>query len=208
MRILIAEDDRETSRLLKALLVKWGYEVTISRDGLEALAAIESESAPPQLAILDVMMPHLSGVEVCRKVRQIPARASLYIILLTARTDREDVLTGLRAGADDYITKPFDTRELRARIQVGMRVVSLQESLTARVRELEDALAQVKQLRGLLPICSYCKKIRDDQNYWQLVESYLGQHSEARISHSVCPQCYEDFVKPELEKLRGPKDTQ
>ena len=206
MKILLAEDDRETSRLIEALLVKWGYEVITSQDGLKAQAALESEAAP-QLAILDVMMPHLSGIEVCRKVRQMASRASLYIILLTARTNREDVLEGLRAGADDYITKPFDTQELRARIQVGRRVVSLQESLAGRVRELEDALAQVKQLRGLLPICSYCQKIRDDQNYWQRVESYLAQHSEARISHSVCPQCYEDFVKPELEKLRSTKDN-
>jgi DNA-binding response OmpR family regulator len=206
MKILIAEDDRETSRMIEALLVKWGYEVVTSRDGREAQAVIESERAPC-LAILDVMMPHLSGIEVCRKVRQMPSRASLYIILLTARTDREDVLEGLRAGADDYITKPFDTQELRARIQVGTRVVSLQESLAGRVRELEDALAQVKQLRGLLPICSYCQKIRDDQNYWQRVESYLSQHSQARVSHSVCPQCYDDFVKPELEKLRSMKDN-
>lgn len=206
MKILLAEDDRETSRLIEALLVKWGYEVITSHDGREAQAAIESEGAP-QLAILDVMMPHLSGIEVCRRVRQKPSLSSLYIILLTARTNREDVLEGLRAGADDYITKPFDTQELRARIQVGMRVVALQESLAGRVRELEAALAQVKQLRGLLPICSYCQKIRDDQNYWQRVESYLSQHSEARISHSVCPECYEDFVKPELEKLRSMKDN-
>jgi DNA-binding response OmpR family regulator len=121
---------------------------------------------------------------------------------------REDIVAGLAAGADDYITKPFDIQELRARVQVGLRIVELQESLSVRIKELEDALAQVKQLRGLLPICSYCKKIRDDQNYWQKVESYLSQHSEARVSHSVCPECYEQIVKPELEKLHRPSDPQ
>lgn len=205
MRILIAEDDRETARLLKARLVKWGYEVTTARNGAEAWESLQAEGAP-QIAILDVMMPSLSGIEVCRRVRQMPSSISLYIILLTARTSTDDIVKGLAAGADDYITKPFDTQELRARIQVGMRIVGLQQSLTGRVRELENALAQVKQLHGLLPICSYCKKIRDDHNYWQKVESYLSQHSDARISHSVCPECYEDHVKPELEKLRRQED--
>jgi len=206
MRILVAEDDRETARLLKALLDKWGYEVLMVRDGAEAWEELQAESSPG-LVILDVMMPSLSGIELCRKVRELPGRASLYIILLTARTGKEDVLAGLAAGADDYITKPFDIQELRARVQVGVRIVELQESLAGRVRELEDALAQVKQLRGLLPICSYCKKIRDDQNYWQRLESYLSQHSGARISHSVCPECYEHHVKPDLEQLRRRKDS-
>jgi DNA-binding response OmpR family regulator len=207
MRILIAEDDPETSRLLKALLVKWGYEVVATRDGAEALEALQAVDAP-SLAILDVMMPYVSGIEMCRRIRQTPERAALYIILLTARTSKEDVVAGLAAGADDYITKPFDIQELRARVQVGRRITELQESLAERVRQLEDALSQVKQLRGLLPICSYCKKIRDDQNYWQRVESYLSQHSAARISHSVCPDCYADFVKPELDKLQRRQEAE
>jgi phosphoserine phosphatase RsbU/P len=207
MRILIAEDDPETNRLLKALLVKWGYEVVVTRDGAEAWEALQDKDAP-SLVILDVMMPYLSGIEVCRRLRQIPERSTTYIILLTARTSKEDTVAGLAAGADDYITKPFDIQELRARVQVGLRIVELQASLAERVKELEDALSQVKQLRGLLPICSYCKKIRNDQNYWQKVESYLSQHYDARISHSVCPDCYADFVKPELEKLHRRKDPQ
>ena len=207
MKTLIAEDDPETARLLRALLVKWGYEVITTRDGAEVWEVLQSEEAP-RLAILDVMMPYLSGIEVCQKVRQMPGRASLYIILLTAMASREDIVAGLAAGADDYITKPFDIQELRARVQVGLRIVELQESLSTRIKELEEALAQVKQLRGLLPICSYCKKIRDDQNYWQKVESYLSQHSEARVSHSVCPECYEQIVKPELEKLHHPDEPQ
>ena len=106
---------------------------------------------------------------------------------------------GLDAGADDYLAKPFDRNELRARVQVGVRVVELQRHLAEHIKELETALSQVKQLQGILPICSYCKKIRDDQNYWQRVESYISDHSEAEFSHSICPSCYEDVVKPELE---------
>src|SRR4051794_33252145 len=107
MRILIAEDDRETARLLGALLDKWGYEVLTARDGAEAWKELQSAAAP-LLAILDVMMPYLSGIELCQKVREMPERASLYIILLTAKTGQEDVIAGLGAGADDYILKPFD----------------------------------------------------------------------------------------------------
>src|SRR4051812_15126566 len=104
MRILIAEDDRETARLLGALLDKWGYEVLTARDGVEAWEELQAEGSP-RLAILDVMMPYLSGIELCQKVREMPERASLYIILLTAKTGKEDVLAGLAAGADDYIIK-------------------------------------------------------------------------------------------------------
>jgi hypothetical protein len=105
------------------------------------------------------------------------------------------------------VTKPFNREELRARVQGGARVVELQRSLAERVEELEQALARVKQLQGLLPICSYCKKIRDDRNYWQQVEAYIGEHSEAVFSHGICPDCFDKFVKPELNKVNGSGGT-
>jgi sigma-B regulation protein RsbU (phosphoserine phosphatase) len=135
-------------------------------------------------------------------MRAEPHVRPAYIILLTARTGRENLIQGLDAGADDYVTKPFDFDELRARVQVGVRVVELQNALSERVRELEEALSRVKQLQGLLPICSYCKKIRDDRNYWQQVEGYISEHSEAQFSHGICPECFEKYVKPELESLQ------
>ena len=98
------------------------------------------------------------------------------------------------------MAKPFDHRELRARLQVGVRMLELQTSLAERVRQLEDALARVKRLQGLLPICSYCKRVRNDQNYWQQVEAYITERSEAAFSHGICPDCYENVVRPELEK--------
>ncbi len=159
------------------------------------------EDAPP-LAILDWMMPEIDGADVCRRVREIESDTPPYIILLTAKSGKEDIVNGLEAGANDYVTKPFDYSELRARVQVGEMVIGLQQKLAERVRELEDAVTQVKQLQGILPICSYCKMIRDDQNYWQKVESYISNHSEAQFSHSVCSDCYEGVVKPQLERLK------
>jgi len=201
MKVLIAEDDPVSRRVLEATLAKCGYHVVVTCDGVAAWQELKSEDAP-KLAILDWMMPGMDGLEVCRKVRESPDHRPTYIILLTARGRREDIVAGLQAGADDYVTKPFDSGELRARVQVGIRIIELQESLTRRVRELEDALSQIKQLQGLLPICSYCKRIRDDQNYWQQVEKYITEHSEAQFSHSICPDCYEKYVKPELMGLK------
>ena len=201
MRILIAEDDRISRRLLEATLKKWDYDVTVACDGLEALAAIQG-SDPPELAILDWMMPGMDGVEVTRAARQIVTTTPTYIILLTAKTEKADIVAALEAGADEYLTKPFDREELGARVWAGLRIVSLQKNLIDRVHELEDALANVKQLQGMLPICSYCKKIRDDQNYWQKVENYISHHSDARFSHSICPDCYETRVKPQMDNFR------
>jgi sigma-B regulation protein RsbU (phosphoserine phosphatase) len=98
------------------------------------------------------------------------------------------------------LTKPFDRSELRARIQVGTHVLELQKVLVERVQELEDALSQVKQLQGLLPICSYCNKIRSEQNYWQRVESYLSEHAAVVFSHGICPDCYRTVVQPQLDQ--------
>jgi DNA-binding response OmpR family regulator len=188
MRILIAEDDPVSRRLLQAALIKWGHEVIVTTNGKEAWEALQQPSAP-SLLVLDWLMPETDGVEVCRQIRETPALKSAYIILLTSRGSKEDIVQGLEAGADDYVTKPFDHGELRARVQVGSRVVQLQSALADRVKELEDAMASVKQLQGLLPICSYCKKIRDDGNYWHRVESYIAGHANVRFSHGICPDC-------------------
>jgi len=200
VKVLIADDEAVCRCILESTLAEDGYEVAIATDGLEAWRAFQNPN-PPALAILDWMMPGMDGVELCRKIRQNPQTLPPYLIVLTARSDKEDVVSGLTAGADDYITKPFSRAELRARVQVGVRIVGLQTSLAARVAELEEALVRVKQLQGLLPICSYCKKIRNDRNGWQQLENYIGERSEAQFSHTICPDCFEKVVRPELENF-------
>ncbi|MDD5558294.1 response regulator transcription factor [Candidatus Methylomirabilis sp.] len=206
MRILIAEDSLVSRRLLEATLKRWGHEVITTSDGSEAWQVLEASEAPP-LAILDWVMPKMDGPELCRRIRQTQEISSMYVILLTAKGIREDIVAGLDAGADDYLIKPFDPEELRARVDVGRRIVELQRSLADRVNELEEALSQVRSLRGLLPICAYCKKIRDDKSYWQEVEGYISRHSEAQFSHHICPSCYEKCVKPELERIESWQET-
>jgi phosphoserine phosphatase RsbU/P len=205
MRILIAEDETISRRVLESTLTKWGYEVVATCDGNEAWEELRRE-APPPIAILDLMMPGMDGLEVCRKTRQRPFGTPLYIILLTAKTSKEDIVSGLDAGADDFVAKPFDNDELRSRLRAGIRVIELHQKLAERLSELEQALAQVKQLQGLLPICSYCKSIRDDQNYWQRVENYISEHTDAQFSHGICPNCYETIVQPQIEEIKHRKE--
>ncbi len=159
MRILIAEDDITSRVLLKRMLAKWGYEVVVTKDGNEAWEALQAKDAP-RLAILDWIMPGLDGVEVCRKVRQLDVSNPTYIILLTIRTSKKDIIAGLEAGADDYISKPYNTDELRVRVKVGERITTLQSALAEQVHSLQEALAHVKTLQGILPICMPCTRSR------------------------------------------------
>lgn len=198
MKILIAEDDLVACRILQSMLVDEGLEVIAVSDGEEAWEQLKGPAAA-KLAILDWMMPGLDGPEVCRKVRAVETPVPPYLMLLTSREAQEDIVTGLRSGANDYLTKPFHREELQARLRVGRTVVELQSKLVERVRDLEAALAEVKRLRRLLPICCYCKKIRDDQNYWQQVDHYLAQHSNLQFTHGICPACWQKEVEPELK---------
>jgi phosphoserine phosphatase RsbU/P len=200
--ILIAEDEPVSRLRLETTLQRSGFECISVENGAEAWRVLQTES-PPNLMILDWMMPELDGVEVIRRLRNSPTCFGAYVILLTGRSSRSDVVSGLEAGADDYITKPFDPAELLARVQVGVRGVNLREALASRVRELEQALSRVRRLQGLLPICSYCKKIRDDRNYWRQVESYISEHSEAAFSHGICPDCYQRVVAAQLQGVKA-----
>ena len=198
MRALVADDDRATVALLRHTLERWDLEVVLAHDGAEAWAAIERDPGIG-LAILDWNMPGLDGPEVCRRIRGDAARAHMFVLLLTARESRADVVIGLDAGADDYVSKPFDPEVFRARVAVGLRVLKLKERLAERVTELEAALSKVKQLRGLLPICSYCKHVRSDGNYWEQVEQYISAHSDMQFSHGICPACY-DKVAADMDR--------
>jgi len=190
MKILIAEDDFFSRNVLKRVLINWGHEVVEAADGQEAWDALQAEDGP-RLSVLDWIMPRMAGIDVVRNVRACLSSEEryVYIILLTQKGSKDDMVEGLAAGADDYIVKPFDHSELQVRIRNGQRIVELQSALTEANLELRNALAQVKKLSGFLPICAACKKIRDDKGYWQQIEAYIRDHSEAEFSHSICPDC-------------------
>ncbi len=205
MRILIAEDDLTSRNILAAVLKKKGHDVVETTDGMEAWDALQKPDTP-KLAILDWMMPKMDGLEVVRRVRAIQSSRPPYIIMLTSMDKKPDVVVGLDAGADDYLTKPFDLGELTARVGVGHRIVKMQERLTIQIQELRQAMEHIKTLQDILPICSFCKKIRDDQGYWERVDMYISKHSDTQFSHSVCPECkkkhYPELCQESSDEIR------
>lgn len=204
-KVLIAEDNYISRTILEKKLAKWGYDIISVENGEEALSALQNHE-DARIALLDWMMPEMDGVEVCKRIRQQTDSPYIYIILLTAKGSQEDISTGLNAGADDYIIKPFDQNELYSRLLSAKRVVELELQLAEKIRDLQDALAQVKILKGFLPICSHCKNIRNDGGYWQKVEEYVHEHTDTVFSHSICPDCLEkhypefDDEEDEVEK--------
>jgi phosphoserine phosphatase RsbU/P len=198
MRALVADDEPVTRTIVANALTKIGFTVAIETTGDAALRWLLAAEGPT-LAVLDWMMPVQFGPDICRQVRAARPMANIYLMLLTALESRAHVVEGLDAGADDYLVKPCHPDELQARVQVGRRVLTLQERLADRLIELEAALDSVKQLSGLLPICSYCKRIRGDDQYWQQVETYIAARSNAQFSHGICPACFEKVTK-ELQR--------
>lgn len=160
MRALVADDDRVAATLISEALIAWGYDVIVAHDGHAAWEAIAAEPAP-SIAVLDWEMPGLDGPAICRRLRSEPSRAHLYVLLITVRGDRQDIVTGLGAGADDYVVKPVDLNELRARIQVGERVVTLQNRLADKVSQLELSLARARHVKG--PVAVYPTRLQDVQ---------------------------------------------
>jgi DNA-binding response OmpR family regulator len=187
MRILVAEDDPLARRLIENTLAAVGHEVLSAEDGEQAWTMLQRFDAP-ELAVLDWVMPRLSGLEICRRARLEQPDRPLYLIILTANKDKQDVVQGLEAGADDYVTKPFDVAELQARVNVGVRLLDLQKDLRRRVQELEQTLSRVDLLHTLLPICSGCGQPRTDAEYQRQLGVYLAALS--RRKHRIaCPRC-------------------
>jgi DNA-binding response OmpR family regulator len=147
--IIIADDDSVSREVICTAVSKWGFRTILTRDGHEAMAAIRSEQGPV-LAILDWMMPGMDGLEVCRRIRE--AGRPVHIVLLTARGGKDNIIEGFRAGADDYLVKPFHADELHARILVGLRVMTLQETLVDRVKALEAAASEIASLKLHIPV--------------------------------------------------------
>lgn len=191
-KILIAEDDAGARRLLITALMDFGYDVIATTNGEEALQELIQPDAP-RIALLDWGMPKVTGIEVSEQIRARTDLPYIYILLLTGNASSDYAATGLAAGADDFVSKPYDLQELQARIKVGERIIALQQDLATKVTELELALVQVKQLKELLPICMFCKKIRDDNDYWHQIEVYIHERTGTDFSHGICPDCVKDW---------------
>ncbi len=189
--IMVVDDTSANLHLLSGMLQKRGYLVRPLTDGERAIAAAEAEA--PDLILLDIMMPGVSGYEVCerlktargeqRHLREIP------IIFISALNEVWDKVKAFNLGGVDYITKPFQEDEVFARLETHLALRNLQKQLEKRNQELQEALDNVKTLKGLLPICGNCKKVRDDEGYWNQIDGYLQAHTEALLSHGICPQC-------------------
>jgi phosphoserine phosphatase RsbU/P len=190
--IVVADDDAVGRELVSRVLEKAGHPTVTAADGERAWAIIQE--VKPALAVLDWDMPHLTGLDVLRRVKLTIDRTPPYVLLLTSRTEVRDRVRGLSVGADDYLTKPFEPAELVARVEVGLRVVQLQRSLAARVTELEDALAHVNRLERLLPICGRCKRIQSGEG-WHDLENFLTSNAGVRFSHGACPVCAEQWLE-------------
>jgi DNA-binding response OmpR family regulator len=188
LNILAVEDDILARKIICRSLRRLGHEVIEATDGEEAWTHLQTGGV--RVVVCDWMMPRLDGLELCRRIRARMGAEYVYFILLTGNSASDDnQRTAAEAGVDDFLTKPLDPQEMWMRLRVAERILRY--------------ATQVSQLETFLPICSYCKKIRDDKNYWQQIESYINKRTGTDFSHSVCPDCYQKVILPELEKLRA-----
>ena len=189
-RVLVADDDMDTRNMLSRFLSLRGFTVQQAVEGNQAAEILGGHDAPA-IALIDWMMPGMDGTDVCKLIRQEPDRPYTYLIMLTGRVNKAEVTAGLEAGADDYVTKPCDLTELLARLRVGERIVALERNRAEQVLALQEALNQVRKLKQLVPICAWCKRVRDDADYWHSIEEYLYLHTGSDFTHGICPACLE-----------------
>ncbi len=181
--VLAVDDKPQNLQFLGKLLSDNGYEVGMAQNGQQALNFVKKNE--PELILLDVMMPEMDGYEVCQKLKGDFSTRHIPIIFLTAKTDPEDVVKGFDAGGVDYITKPFNSPELLVRVKTHI---------------------ELKILRGLIPMCSKCKKIRNDEGFWKQVDSYIEEHSQITFTHGICPGCLTDLYG-EKDWFKGPQGS-
>jgi DNA-binding response OmpR family regulator len=205
MKILVTDDDPEMLALTSEVLRRAGYEVIETSTGKECLK--KAQTNRPDLMLLDVMLPDMSGVDLCRQLKSDETLCGTFVILLSGvRISSEYQADGLDVGADGYIIKPISNKELVARIQAMERIKDAEDALRRKEKEQEElivklqaALAEIKTLQGLIPICSSCKKIRNDEGFWDQLEAYLSKHTDAVFTHGLCPECFHKAIS----EIRG-----
>jgi len=196
--ILIVDDTPANIQILDEVL-QTEFDVYFSLNGTDALQ--KAGALQPDLILLDIMMPVMNGFEVCGHLKANEQFKNIPIIFITALGHPEDESRGLKLGATDYITKPFNPDLVLLRVRNHLELKNQRDVLEQRTMELEKALAEIKVLKGIIPICAQCKKIRDDQGYWQQVEVYIRDHSDAEFSHSLCPCCVKDLYPEQYAKV-------
>lgn len=199
--IIVADDDPVVRDVVGRALRQHGYGVMTAENGDEAWEM--ASTAGQALFVIDWEMPGMDGLELIRRLRLRADRAVPYMLMLTSYNDVKDVVRGLTLGADDYLRKPFDMHELLARVQVGLRVMHLRSALVSRVSELEAALAHIHRLEQLLPICSNCRKIRDEQNQWRTIERYMADHAGVKFTHGICESCAQEWIADNATSAGG-----
>lgn len=192
MKILAVEDQALAAMQLMATLRSLGHDAEHVKDGVTAWERLNAEGY--RVVVSDWRMPGMDGLEFCRKLRARTGDYVYFILISTTRVTKESREAALAAGVDDFLTKPIDVDELGMRLHVAERIITF--------------AAQVKQLESFLPICSYCKKIRDDQKYWQDVEAYFSRQQGTRFSHGICPDCYKRVIEPQLRQLNIDSEQQ
>jgi DNA-binding response OmpR family regulator len=185
MKVLIAEDDTIASRVLEAALRKLGHEVLVAKDGESAWEILQTESV--RAVVSDWQMPRLDGLDLCRRVRKREGDYVYFILLTHMEASEKNLEEATDAGVDDFLAKPINSTQLWMRLRVAERILGF--------------TTEVRQLESFLPICGYCKKVRDDQNYWQQIEEYINTRTGTNFSHGVCPDCIEKVLRPQLAKL-------
>ena len=179
MKILIAEDDPVSAEILRFTLEHFGHEVVVAMSGAEAWEKFNAE--PVRVIVSDWMMPGLDGLQLCHKVRARPQTDYTYFILLTAiNTGRDNLRQAMDAGIDDFLAKPLDREAILMRLRVAERIL--------------EFTTQIRVLKELIPICMYCKRVRDDSNYWDQVENYIHEHTGSNFSHGICPPCFDKQI--------------
>ncbi len=185
MNILIADDDVIATSVLEASLRRLGHEPVLAADGQAAWEAFMAK--PAQVVVSDWMMPGIDGLELCRRIRARGGEYTYFILISSLDASGENLERAVEAGADDFLNKPVNPQELWSRLRVAERILNY--------------ATQVQQLHQIIPICGYCKKVRDDKNYWSQVEEYLSQQTGKSLSHGVCPECYERVLVPQMRQM-------
>jgi PleD family two-component response regulator len=190
--ILIVDDIPANIRIVADTLVKKGLHVVIAQSGEQALQIVERVG--PDIILMDVVMPEMDGFETCRQLKLNEDTRAIPVIFMTALDDPEYVMQGFDVGGVDYIAKPVRIKEVVARVETHLRLRKMQQQLETQNARLQEALDNIKTLKGLLPICANCKKIRDDQGYWKQIEAYIEDHSDALFTHGLCPECLKRLI--------------